>query len=183
MLLLLLLPVRFQRDLSAWDGDSMGVHLYTNGAWTDAGKIYRNSLNLFNGVIAIDDSILTDNGKPLPFQNYAVSEYIDILPNTEYTFSFFHNAEENRTTFTLSTYDEQKSTILPLEMQTINNIQGYTMHITTSASARYLRINWKKPYDEDMMLVQGNIALPYEPYNVVDWYTNNGHDYSSGAWS
>ena len=183
MLQALLLLELFQRVLSVWVGDLMGVHLYSNGAWIDSGKIYRNSLNLFDGVIGIDNVILNENGNPTPYENYAVSNYIDILPNTEYTFSFFHNQSENRTTFTLSTYDAQKSTILPLQIQTINDIQEYTMHITTSANARYLRINWKKPYDEDMMLIQGNTALPYEPYNVVDWYENNGHSYSSGAWS
>ena len=33
-----------------------------------------------------------------------------------------------------------------------------------------------------IMMNVGSAALPYEPYNVVDWYANNGHGYTSGAW-
>lgn len=36
--------------------------------------------------------------------------------------------------------------------------------------------------DFTIIMLNSGTALPYEPYNVVDWYTNHGHGYSSGAW-
>ena len=52
-------------------------------------------------------------------------------------------------------------------MQNINDEGIITIPFTTPANATYIRINWKKTYDDMLMLNLGSTALPYQPYLIT----------------
>lgn len=158
----------FQRDLSVWVGDSMGVHLYTNGAWTDSGKIYRNSLNLFDEIYP--DITTTVQFLPLNVGDgsFTLSSNAPRYQGGAILFFLAGNVSSGLSTDTNGVYDGVE--------RTVTSIDGYV-------TIAYLIRGSVTPTDYETMLNVGNIALPYEPYNVVDWYANNGHGYSSGAWN
>lgn len=197
MLQALLLPVRFQKDLSVLDGDDMGVHLYSNGAWKDSGKIYRNSANILitanvdstvNGITCrrnIDGSYTFSGNLEGSVANFGISgsgEYpsAQVISEGTYTVSavggtvncFFIFGGSGSTAGI--TYREFKNDD-PYTFTCISGTIGYCL-VRVVASLN-------TPVTIYPMLNTGPTALPYEPYNVVDWYTNNGHSYSSGAWS
>ena len=172
----------------------MGVHLYTNGAWTDSGKIYRNSLNLFNlSNPNVFYGFVNESGNFRSFPNNAL--VVLNLPNGIYTISGFKKyppdsvvrivtsnvtpafdvpvatnvLRPQNTTYTITINDDNYLSIMVCGDSDYN----YYNNVQTAISANC----------ENLMINAGSTALPYEPYNVVDWYTNNGHDYSSGAWS
>lgn len=158
----------------------MGVHLYSNGAWMDSGKIYRNSLNIFNseivqGGIANTGEIITSQLRVRSFQTLESGQ--------EYTIS-----TNKRIRLLFAFYDTTPISLLA----DYGSTPPPTLTITMPINANNLGIALCNPDpttqihpDDDIqiMLNTGSIVLPYEPYNVVDWYTNNGHGYSSGAWS
>ena len=158
----------------------MGVHLYSNGAWTDSGKIYRNSLNIFNSEI-VQGGIAT-NGDLLPSQ-LRVRSFQPIQSEQEYTIS------TNKRIRLLMAYNDTTAVQLLADYSVI---PSPTSTFTMPAGTNILGIAFCNadptteinPEDNlQIMLNTGSIALPFEPYNVVDWYTNHGHGYSSGAWS
>lgn len=160
----------------------MGVHLYTNGAWTDSGRIYRNSLNLFDGNYELAYMSGAANAQYSTNIADVRTAVIPCEPNTKY--SILRSDDGNR--LRIATY-----TVKP-----INNTTGTLLHdsmtdvsttITTPANAAYLAVYVISGATQSTnvltMIVEGDIVpTSYEPYNVVDWYTNTGHGYSSGAW-
>lgn len=173
MYLLRLQRAKFRKDLLAWDGDIMGVHLYTNGAWTDSGRIYRNSLNLFDGDLI--DGYFSDITFRTSTPGSVFKSIRTHLENGTYTFSFTHPVRIVRLIID-NTYTENLA----------ENVTEYT--ITVSNDVYDVGISFRDEItgtlwdDSPIMLNAGSIALTYEPYNVVDWYTNTGHDYNLGAW-
>lgn len=162
----------------------MGVHLYTNGAWTDSGRIYRNSLNRINA----DDFYLSFKQQDGTYQGTRSTIYLvrmkpfsqDDIGKT-FTFSMMLSPNTNNV--------RVSANIGGQELNGTTNSQGLTKITFLCASVDdYLYFNWGSEGSVvqtlwNLMLNLGNTALTYEPYNVVDWYTNNGHGYSSGAWS
>ena len=153
----------------------MGVHLYTNGAWTDSGRIYRNSKNLL--------AFLTEI--------YAIDASGNINSNSLFMY-FTAPCEDNETyTFSLDTGLTGSTVRIHafdgdtwLEQLSGRNIDLAPFTITTPVGTTNIKISiTKDAVDYHAMLNIGSTALPYEPYNIVDWYTNNGHGYTSGAWS
>lgn len=159
----------------------MGVHLYSNGAWTDSGRIYRNSLNLVN----ISDFTMTVepastnkllwsgalNAGIYTFSIYQVNNYTSALRNTI------------QIKVGTDTYYESGTPDYHLS----SGLHYYTFTVSEDATNVELRY-WTNTISNECnytnaMLNTGSTALAYEPYNVVDWYTNYGHGYSSGAWS
>ena len=120
--------------------------------------------NLFDGIIGVDNKIFNEDGWTSSNNNYAISKYIPVEPNTSYTYHFYHNIAENRSTHSIVEYDSNKNVILPLTIQWITENRDYNISFTTQANTAYIRINWKKPYDEDLALNLGSTALPYEPF-------------------
>lgn len=170
----------------------MGVHLYTKGAWTDSGKIYRNSLNIFdknsmkyNAYIAASNGLVSSSQNPT-----TLSAFIPIDSSTQYTISCI--SKTFRYGFTADEIITIGSTMLPsyniLDYQTL---AFHAVSVTTPDYAKWIVFNYSLQQAEgdtdivtDTVMVNlGDTALPPEPYNVVDWYTNRGHGYSSGAWS
>lgn len=159
----------------------MSVHLYTNGAWTDSGKIYRNSLNLFdktNTSIAdgyAADNYLKDDGTYGSNASYDTSIFIPLETSTTYTLSFSDSMTVYAPSLCLYVGKSTLSRGIKYDGQ-------HSITFTTSATETYVRLSIQKTYVDSYMLNEGNTALPYEPYNVVDWYINNGHKRTSGAW-
>ena len=155
----------------------MGVHLYTNGAWTDSGKIYRNSLNIFDKSQTpySTTGFIAREGTLTEYAAWCVSDYVEVLSNTEYTLSGMNiNAIYPAICF----YTDNK-----IYISGIRYNQQSTLTFTTPENCKYVLISYLTAKLDTVMLNAGSIALPYEPYNIVDWYTNNGHGYTSGAWS
>lgn len=153
----------------------MGVHIYTNGVWTDSGRIYRNSLNLFNKSTALIDYYVNDTNGIISKNttyNTSASASIDvegleyIYPNTnEYTSARAWGAF----------YDDSNNYV--------SGFNGYNFAIAVPSNAKTVRFTVSNIYIDAFSVNGGSLPIPYEPYNVVDWYANIGHGYSSGAWS
>lgn len=120
--------------------------------------------NLFDGTICIDNVILSQYGNLTPNDSYALSEYIPVEPNMSYIYHFYHNIAENRSTYSICEYDSNQNVIQPLTVQWITENRDYNISFTTQANTAYIRINWKKAPDDDLMLIKGLTPLPYEPY-------------------
>ena len=120
--------------------------------------------NLFDGTICIDNVILSQRGNLAPNNSYALSEYIPVEPNMSYIYHFYHNIAENRSTYSICEYDSNQNVIQPLTVQWITENRDYNISFTTQANTAYIRINWKKAPDDDLMLITGSTPLPYEPY-------------------
>lgn len=148
----------------------MGVHLYTNGAWTDSGRIYRNSLNLFDKNDVTQNVRLDAEGNFIESTNCNTSDYIDVQSSTAITQAYSFSFEN-----CIAEYDENYNFVT-------RYVSGNGNFIT-SATTKYIRMTIQKARTDTAMLYYGNVVIPYEPYNVVDWYTNYGHGYTSGAWS
>lgn len=165
----------------------MGAHLYTNGAWTDSGRIYRNSLNLYNkGTTTVYDAFLSDIDKWL-IDAGGVSKSIKIPcdSGTHYTISIPDNVSVFRI------YESSNAAIEPtnsgVDVSRIirsANIHEYTFTTLSNTKVIIFQATGAELdiWFNNLMFNLGGIAFPYEPYNVVDWYINTGHGYSSGAW-
>lgn len=133
--------------------------------------------NLFDGIIGTDNKILGERGGADTNYAYALSKYIPVEPNTSYIYHFYHNIAENRSTYSISEYDSNKNVILPLTPQWITENKDYSINFTTRLNTAYIRINWKKAPDENLMLNIGSTAKPYEPYGYKLPLTINGTEY------
>lgn len=166
----------------------MGVHIYTNGAWTDSGRIYRNSLNLFDISTITLGKYIDSQGQEIESTAQSAqsrlnhTDYIEVISGEPYIYSYV-NGVATANTIALCWLDEQKELI---SRDTLNvNDSSYKLSAIAPGNAKYCIINFTgyPVSDSCLRFNHGSVTLPYEPYNVVDWYTNNGHNYSSGAWS
>lgn len=151
----------------------MGVHLYTSGAWTDSGRIYRNSVNLFDKSKSQIGYQYNSQGEIEPLADYATSGYIPVLTGETYIRCYNNQSIGNY----IVEYDNDLNFIR-------NYPTGIGQPITIPEGVSYVAFNiYLNEYSLDSyMFIQGQTPKPYEPYNVVDWYINNGHGYYSGAW-
>ena len=162
----------------------MGVHLYTNGAWTDSGRIYRNSINLLNPISNWIDGYISDTGIVIdPSSAHEItSDFTSILPSTNIAVSY-----ENGASFPSIGTTESTNAWWAISFFTAQKIflARYTRRITATvpSNSAYVRFSFRT-FNEtgNVMMNYGSSQRPYEPHNVFDWYTNNGHNYSSGAW-
>lgn len=158
----------------------MGVHLYTNGAWIDSGRIYRNSLNIFNseivqGGISTNGELITSSLRVRSVQPIEAEHEYTIATNKRIRLLFAFS--DTTPIKLLADYGAIPPSTTTFTMPENTNILGIALCNANPATEI-------QPDDDiQIMLNTGSIALPYEPYNVVDWYTNTGHGYSSGAWS
>ena len=168
----------------------MGVHLYTNGAWTDSGRIYRNSLNLFNMsnyssyTTGITDIVVTSDSITYTASSiYLAIRYFIPLDTTD-IFTLKLGANSLNVRFELR-YRKNGESVGDLLILTAGN--SYTIHGSENVDEIQINIsnstNTGTCIASNIMLNTGETALSFEPFNVVDWYTNHGHNYSSGAWS
>lgn len=132
--------------------------------------------NLFDGIIGTDNTIINSSyGDTKENQNYALSDYIPVSASTSYVCSFMHNQNEpNRKTYIVSFYNIIKQPLGPAQLINMNSEGIISIPFTTLANTAYIRINWKKTYDDMFMLNLGSTILPYEPYGYKLPITNAG---------
>ena len=141
--------------------------------WTIYGNMTQSNVcgektaNLWNGSIGLDNMIFNSNGTPTANNAYAISEYISVEPNTEYIYQFNHSPEGYRTTYSIVEYNSSRQPILPLTLQEITEEGDCDILFTTTENTAYIRINWKKEFDANLMLIQGATPIPYEPYGYT----------------
>ena len=154
------------KDLKAWSITGNTVQNGTPAPDTpqEVKAVGDRTGNLFDGTICIDNVILSQYGNLTPNNSYALSEYIPVEPNMSYIYHFYHNIAENRSTYSICEYDSNQNVIQPLTVQWITENRDYNISFTTQANTAYIRINWKKAPDDDLMLITGSTPLPYEPY-------------------
>lgn len=145
-------------------------------------KMYRNSLNLFdvskidpdNGYV--EEKYLNTSGaeySPSTAATACITEYIAVSANTTYTQDDFYTGSSG--TPAIGFYDNTKTFISAVSVRN-------TPTFTTPTSCAYIRIS-RTTTSTTSMLNLGDTAIPFEPYNVVDWY---GYTYklrASGAWT
>ena len=111
-----------------------------------------------------------DTGNLGPNENYDVSDYLTVEPNTEYVTS--HNRM-------MAFYDENKKYISGIENGTLPLV------FTTPSNAKYLRITIYKNAINSQMLKKGNILGDYVPFgyylpdNLIAKKVNSNNDEST----
>ena len=148
-------------------------------------KIYRNSLNLAPAISSWVDGYQNSTDGYLVSPTAAqekTSDYIDVhnythISNSYETGDFPSTGTSSSTVawYAMGCYDENKDFLSRIVNQTT-----YTL----PANTYYVRMSFRTFGEPgNVMINDGSSALPYEPYNVVDWY---GYKYklrASGAWS
>lgn len=120
--------------------------------------------NLFNGetelgTISQSDGVtISSSGTVL----YTPS-YTEILPSTQYTFSFGGTNLAVR----LFYYNSNKEYI----STDVYSVSGNNFTFTTLSNAKYIRYQFNKAYDINFQLEKGSSATSYEPYGT-SWYLN-----------
>ena len=146
-------------------------HLNINGIDKPLDHIYvkARTENLWDGAIGLDNTIIDKtDGTTIENQNYALSDYIPVSELTSYVYSFRHNQyEPDRTSYTVSCYKSNKQLVQDIVLRNINIEGTISIPFTTPVGTAYIRINWKKPYDDMLMLNTGSTALPYQPYLIT----------------
>lgn len=146
-------------------------------------KIYRNSLNLFD-----PSAKNTDNGY---VENYALSNVNTLLSNAVFSITEYIPISASNASIVLSNvnttgtspavcfYTDTKEFISGVAY--LGNASSITSIPENAAFLRASILNAR--WDSLAMINYGTAEIPYEPYNVVDWY---GYKYklrASGAWS
>ena len=145
-------------------------------------KMYRNSLNMFdvskidpdNGYV--EEKYLNTSGaeySPSTAATACITEYIAVSANTTSTQDDFYTGSSG--TPAIGFYDNTKTFISAVSVRN-------TPTFTTPESCAYIRIS-RTTTSTTSMLNLGDTAIPFEPYNVKDWY---GYTYklrASGAWT
>lgn len=164
----------------------MSVHLYTNGAWTDSGKIYEKSLNLFDYLTmsaGIDGSYLDVDGNVIESSVSSISDYIPVLGGA------FVLSKLGGVSPAVCLYDSNQDFIYGQAYNTGGGNYKGNIIVNTNYNAAFMRFSYfnetASPTSQDdlsqIMISSGISVKPFEPYGLI-WKTNNGHDYSSGAW-
>jgi hypothetical protein len=102
---------------------------------------------------------MKDDGTFVENNNYGVSGYIQLSPNTQYTVS---NMNVNGLYPAICFYTENKTFI------TGTKYNGATELIfTTPANCKYALVSYLATLKNNVMLNSGSTPLPYEPYNRI----------------
>ena len=107
------------------------------------------SANLLDYSKIVNNYTLTSDGQLLPYNGYYVTDFIRVEPNKTYTMSNSHDG-------TLYFYDINKNFI-----KVVENTAPVTF--TTGSNVYYIRKSSPNTYTQ-IMINEGTIALPYQPY-------------------
>ncbi|MCA0980250.1 SGNH/GDSL hydrolase family protein [Exiguobacterium aestuarii] len=114
--------------------------------------LYRDSVNLFDKSRITADARLNTNGTTTARNDYNISDFIEITPNTQYAYSYAVEVVE---------YDANK--------QYIRGVSGATT-MTTSANAAFVKHSIYDPHLDVFMFVQGtSVPADYVPYDVYSF--------------
>lgn len=122
--------------------DGCGKNLIPSG--TDTTKGYMNN------------NLMQVNGNPSTNNDYYVSQYFSIRPNTKYRYS---TNNPNATSPSIAFYDKNKNFI-----SGVNILVARSTTITTPSNAYYARASQGKDDTRLFQFELGEIITPYEPY-------------------
>lgn len=124
-------------------------------------KFIRNSgKNLFDMSTSTTKKYINyTNGVVSNSNDWSVSDYIEIKPNTNYVVSGITNSG---TAAGNSFYDSSKNFI--------SSVYTTEYSFTTPNNAKYVRLSVKSETPTSVMFNEGTTALPYEPYGSNEWY-------------
>lgn len=126
----------------------------------------KKSNNLFNPATVTNNKVISVTGEYVdaPNNNWGVSDYISVSPNTEYTIS----GDEGVVIFAnASFFDADKVFINRIESYDLEFLGPIT--ITTPSNSHFVRLNISTgdPANYHRMFNKGSTALPYEPYGAT----------------
>lgn len=150
-------------------------------------KMYRNSLNLFDkdnteqGWISASGEILVATYGAM--FTFTLSEQTEITINAtgtppySYEIAWYDTSDNfiSRSFFSAGNVDHPNTAKVPT-----NAAKATFVVSCSSASSAVITQEMLDSYL--IILSYGQIIIPYEPYNVVDWYTTGYSKYSNGAW-
>ena len=111
------------------------------------------------GTISQSDGITISSSGTVSY----TPSYTEILPSTQYTFSFGGTNLAVR----LFYYNSNKEYI----STDVYSVSGNNFTFTTLSNAKYIRYQFNKAYDINLQLEKGSSSSEYEPYGTR-WYLN-----------
>lgn len=105
-------------------------------------------------------------GSEVSNASYNCSDYINVLPNTTYTITYPTTAAAYSAGLAEFTSDETYISGVSVAEQ------GQTYTFTTSPTTSKIRFSWANSSGNNVMLNEGNIAMPYEDYFISGWQSN-----------
>lgn len=128
------------------------------------GAVGERTENLFPNRYDDVSGYLNDDGRIIPNSSYNTSIYVDVLPNTNYTFSFL-SLYPSGFYFRCALYDASLN-FIGWGFNSVTSGGGVKRgYFLTTDETAFVRLCYiKKTYASDAMLNVGTTALPYEPY-------------------
>lgn len=124
-------------------------------------KEFHESKNLFDKNQSSTIGFVREDGTINDNNNYRISDYIQLLPNTQYTVS---NMNVNGLYPSVCFYTDNKTYISGIKYD------GATvLTFTTPSNCKYVLVSYLFTLVNDVMLNTGSTALPYEPYFTPVW--------------
>lgn len=137
---------------------------YREGIYTDGTveTVEITGKNLYNPATRTVGYILNDNGEKTENNNGMVSDYIQVMPETTYTF-YFKRVDTGIYTriFQYNSNKEQIGSMIYREYY--YTTEPVSVTFTTASNAKYLRIT-TRVNTENIQLELGSTATTYEPY-------------------
>lgn len=128
------------------------------------GAVGDRTENLFPNRYDDVSGYLNDDGRIIPNSSYNTSIYVDVLPNTNYTFRF-RSSYPSGFYFRCALYDASLN-FIGWGFNSVTSGGGVKRgYFLTTDETAFVRLCYiKKTYASDAMLNVGTTALPYEPY-------------------
>ena len=128
---------------------------------TTVGKnLFDKTKIIFDKIIDIYTGVITD------YSESNVTEFIKVIPNTQYTMSF--NFETKAWTrcfgFTEAEHGKYATDVNKISDKCYFDSGSKKITFTTSPTTKYLIFMFGKGVEESFQLEQGSTATPYEPY-------------------
>ena len=124
-------------------------------------SINLNGKNLFDGTFSATNKYISNDGTENNSNNFNISQYIPILPNTSYTTSGMTNSGSNPSR---CYYNANKEFI-----SGIKHNSGAYLTDTSPNNAYYMRESIPIVDINTTMINKGSTALPYEPYLGIQY--------------
>lgn len=136
------------------------VQLEEGSIATEYAPYYTVSINLLNIDTVISGYSVDGSGNLVVEANSIVSDFIEVKPNTTYTYINYYNDTQSLHWLKICEYDENK-TYITRTLQNANKISA-----TTTSTTKYIRVTKQNYTTKDRLQInEGSEVLPYEPYD------------------
>ena len=113
---------------------------------------FKFNKNLFNPKKATLNKLVSpSNGNVTDIENFSITEFIQIEPNTPYSWSL---------KYSIAFYDDSKNFI----SGTVGESQSFT--ITSPENARYVVTGFQSKYTDKLQIERGSVSTDYEAYKA-----------------